>query len=74
MRGISWLAADQLASQEGLCTMEWVSKEVNMDSKVINCIFMLHFSKTKHVTEAVIRLSALFNSLYQNSLWDFVLR
>ena len=26
MRGISWLAANQLASQEGLCTMEWVSK------------------------------------------------
>ena len=26
MRGISWLAANQLASQEGLCTMEYVSK------------------------------------------------
>ena len=26
MRGISWLAANQLASREGLCTMEWVSK------------------------------------------------
>jgi len=26
MRGISWLAANRLASQEGLCTMEWVSK------------------------------------------------
>jgi len=26
MRGVSWLAADQLASQEGLYTMEWVSK------------------------------------------------
>ena len=25
MRGISWLAASQLASQEGLCTVEWVS-------------------------------------------------
>jgi len=25
MRGISWLAANQLASQEGLCTMEKVS-------------------------------------------------
>ena len=25
MRGISWLAANQLASQEGLCTVEWVS-------------------------------------------------
>jgi len=24
MRGISWLAANQLASQEGLCTVEWV--------------------------------------------------
>ena len=28
MRGISWLAANQLASQEGLCTMEWVSKYI----------------------------------------------
>ena len=27
MRGISWLAANQFASQEGLCTMEWVSKD-----------------------------------------------
>jgi hypothetical protein len=26
MRGISSLAANQLASQEGLCTMEYVSK------------------------------------------------
>jgi len=25
MRGISWLAANQLAAQEGLCTMEWES-------------------------------------------------
>ena len=25
MRGISWLAANQLASQEGLCTVEYVS-------------------------------------------------
>jgi len=26
MWGISWLTANQLAAQEGLCTMEWVSK------------------------------------------------
>jgi len=26
MRGISWLAANQLAAQEGLCTMEWVKR------------------------------------------------
>ena len=24
MRGISWLAANQLAAEEGLCTVEWV--------------------------------------------------
>ena len=29
MRGISWLAASQSAAQEGLCTMEWVSKYVS---------------------------------------------
>ena len=28
MRGISWLAGNQLAAQEGLWTMEWVSKEL----------------------------------------------
>ena len=28
MRGISWLAASRSAAQEGLCTMEWVSKYV----------------------------------------------
>ena len=26
IRGIFWLAANQLAAQEGLCAMEWVSK------------------------------------------------
>jgi hypothetical protein len=26
MWGISWLAEDRLASQEGLCCMEWISK------------------------------------------------
>jgi hypothetical protein len=28
IRGISWLTANRLASQEGLCSMEWVSKKV----------------------------------------------
>jgi len=37
MRGISWLAANQLASQEGLCTMEWVSKEHNLFWKLKTC-------------------------------------
>jgi len=27
MWGISWLAENRLDSQEGLCSMEWVSKE-----------------------------------------------
>jgi hypothetical protein len=27
MRGISWLTANQLAVQEGLCTVEWVSNK-----------------------------------------------
>ena len=30
MRGISWLAASQLAAQEGLCTMEGVSKYLSI--------------------------------------------
>jgi hypothetical protein len=29
MRGISWLAANRLASQERLCSMEWVSKLIS---------------------------------------------
>jgi len=41
MRGISWLAANPLASQEGLCTMEWVSK-YGHDLKIR--IFNMHFS------------------------------
>jgi len=32
MRGISWLAANQLASQEGLCTMEWVISQTLCDT------------------------------------------
>ena len=30
MRGISWLTANQLAAQEGLCTVEWVSERVRV--------------------------------------------
>ena len=30
MRWISWLAANQLAAQEGLCTREWVSEWVTL--------------------------------------------
>ena len=30
MRGISWLAENRLAFQEGLCSMEWVSKLINV--------------------------------------------
>jgi len=29
MRGISWVDDSRLASQEGLCSMEWVSKYEN---------------------------------------------
>ena len=36
MRGISWLAANQLAAHEGLCTMEWVSK---LEKSHILCSF-----------------------------------
>jgi hypothetical protein len=28
MRGISWLAENRLASQEGLCSTEWVSNKL----------------------------------------------
>jgi hypothetical protein len=30
MRGISWVAQDVLASQEGRCSMEWVSKKYEL--------------------------------------------
>ena len=36
MRGISWLAVNQSAAQEGLCTVEWVSKWVS----VLQCILV----------------------------------
>ena len=29
MRGISWLAENRLASQEGLCSKEWISKQAS---------------------------------------------
>jgi len=34
MRGNSWLAAKQLAAQEGLCTMEYVSKRWEYNTKI----------------------------------------
>ena len=34
MRGISWLAANQLAAQEGLRTMEWVSKNTRCFGRI----------------------------------------
>ena len=38
MRGISWLAANQLAAQEGLCTVEWLS----------TCICLCSITLTAH--------------------------
>jgi len=38
MWGISWLAENRLASQEGLCAMEWVSKYSWSISPVLACV------------------------------------
>jgi len=55
MRGISWLAANQLAAQEGLCTMEWVNSQYrlnylhsNWNDGLTKCriIFLLNYNST----------------------------
>ena len=35
MRGISWLAENRLASQEGLCSVEWLSKFVLITLRMV---------------------------------------
>ena len=50
MRGISWLAASQSAAQEGLCTVEWVSKYRNSvlsDCDVLLRMFSLNFFRNE---------------------------
>ena len=45
MRGISWLAENRLASEEGLCSMDWLSK-------ITNTYPELKLSKIKQEKEA----------------------
>ena len=47
MRGISWLAANQLASQEGLCTMKYVSCFKNAIIFASNIPISILFSNTR---------------------------
>ena len=46
MRGISQLAAYQLASQEGICTMEWVSK---YSSRNMYRMFLNNYQKSYEI-------------------------
>jgi hypothetical protein len=43
MWGISWLAENRLASQEGLFSMEWVSECMKYISYPQDCIYMHSF-------------------------------
>ena len=57
MRGISWLAASRLASQEGLCTMEWVSCHVNPKMGLVylssNKVFRTALSNSKYLISRI---------------------
>ena len=48
MRGISWLAANRLDSQEGLCYMEWLSKPVCTLYQPVS--LQSHYDRRLHLT------------------------
>jgi len=71
MRGISWLAANQLACQEGLCTMEWVSvcrcprASCNPSAfAVLSIVLCRKYKKKTKVCE--IQQSLFYSHLYKN--------
>ena len=64
MRGISWLAANQLASQEGLCTMEWVSKYNFCRWKTIVNLNIAWLKKFTCILKSAVKKRRFFFSLY----------
>jgi len=62
LQGISWLAANQLAAQEGLCTMEWVSR----DGLYPYCC-VLHRQRGWHILRLLLYVSATCSYYYETS-------
>jgi len=54
MGGISWLAANQLASQEGLCTMEQVSKILRYVYMTVQKELHWNFSRVHRFTNSIL--------------------
>jgi hypothetical protein len=70
MRAISWLAATRLASQEGLCSMEWVSKVLNISGhKIVKRLSSVSTATAKSGRPQIQRWSRYGNScdtMYDN--------
>ena len=45
MRRISWIAENPLASQEGLCCMEWVSKQASKQATLHTCALITPYGR-----------------------------
>jgi len=67
MRGISWLAANQLASHEGLCTMEWVSKTM-LNASNRRDLWRCFYEPSPEVLLAEVNSPRSFSLTWQQSL------
>ena len=70
MRGISWLAANQLASQEGLCTMEWVSIIII----IIIIVIIISVSNAGSYIYLLLLIAPYLNACNRFTFWDKLLR
>ena len=68
MRGISWLAANQLTAQEGLCTVEWVSEFTFLVS-VDRCSTFYHYGwiRQKCLSQEKATTRLLVSQIYMNA-------
>ena len=75
MRGISCLAANQLAAQEGLCTMEWVSIVIEAFPRHVFQILPLQGCFATNWLCLIVRLIQewrLFCKIFENNLSSFL--
>jgi hypothetical protein len=69
MRGISWVAQDVLASQEGLCSMEWVSQLVSYISSTPIAISSKNETTNSMSVRPSISMQQLNSWIYFKTIW-----
>jgi hypothetical protein len=76
MRGISWLTENQLAFQEGLCSIEWVSITLWLLTSIfpsnVHCLQTVHFTAWPQFLwwHTFIRTSTFQSNLHLSGMWQ----